>query len=246
MKVVLLGTAGYHPNNRRHTSCVMLPELGVVFDAGTSFFRVTPLLQTRTLDICLTHAHLDHVAGLTFLLDVMFQHRLDHVRVHGEPEKLESIATHLFAESIFPVPPPFEMIPLDRVIETEGEGKITHFAVKHPGGAIGYRLDLPDRSMAYVTDTTAHAGAAYLEKIRGVDLLIHECNFPDGWEEQAELTGHSCVTPVAEAARAAEVGRLVLTHFNPLEERDDPVGLATARAIFPKTELGEDEMEIEF
>jgi ribonuclease BN (tRNA processing enzyme) len=246
MKVVLLGTAGYHPSNRRHTACLMLPELGLVFDAGTSFFRVASRVQTRSLDICLTHAHLDHVAGLTFLLDLLYQKPLDHVRVHGEPVKLEAIASHLFSEHIFPVPPPFQMIPLDEVIETVGNGRITHFHVKHPGGAVGYRLDLPGSSMAYVTDTTASLDARYIEKIRGVDLLIHECNFPDGWEEHAKLTGHSCATPVAQVAKAAEVKELVLMHFNPLDESDDPVGVAAMREIFPNTYLGEDEMEIEF
>lgn len=246
MKLILLGTAGYHPNNQRHTACLLLPELGVAFDAGTSLFRITPLLQTRTLDICLTHAHLDHVAGLTFLLNVLHQKRLERVRVHGEPAKLEAVAAHLFAEHIFPVPPPFEMIPLDRVIETEEGGRITHFPVKHPGGAVGYRLDLPGRSMAYVTDTTASLDASYIEHIYGVDLLIHECNFRDGWEKTAELTGHSCLTPVAQVALAARVGRLVLTHFNPLEDSDDPVGVAAARDVFPNTYLGVDEMEIEF
>jgi ribonuclease BN (tRNA processing enzyme) len=246
MKVVLLGTAGYHPNNRRHTACLMVPELGVAFDAGTSFFRVTPRLETRRLDICLSHAHLDHVAGLTFLLGLLYQKPLDHVRVHGEPAKLEAIASHLFSEHIFPVPPPFEMIPLDAVIETEGGGRITHFAVDHPGGAVGYRLEAGGKSMAYVTDTTASRDANYVKHIRGVDLLIHECNFPDGREEHARITGHSCLTPVAEVAKAAEVGRLVLTHFDALDESEDPVGVAAAREIFPNTDLGEDELEIEF
>jgi ribonuclease BN (tRNA processing enzyme) len=189
---------------------------------------------------------LDHVAGLTFLLGLLYQKPLNHVRVHGEPAKLEAIACHLFSEHIFPVPPPFEMIPLDDVIETEAGGRITNFPVEHPGGAVGYRLEAGGRSMAYVTDTTASLESSYLEHILGVDLLIHECNFPDGREEHAALTGHSCTTPVAQVAKAAEVGRLVLTHFDALDESDDPVGLAAARAIFPRTDLAEDEMELAF
>ena len=69
--------------------------------------------------------------------------------------------------------------------------------------------------MAYVTDTTARDDADYIDKIRGVDLLIHECYFPDGWEDKAKLTGHSCISPVARVARAAGVGRMVLVHINP-------------------------------
>ena len=58
---LFLGTAGYHPSETRHTSCLMLPEVGVVLDAGSGMFRVRDLLTTKTLDIFLSHAHLDHV-----------------------------------------------------------------------------------------------------------------------------------------------------------------------------------------
>ena len=47
MKLLLLGTSGYHPCERRHTACLMLPEVGIVLDAGTGFFRVRDLLATQ-------------------------------------------------------------------------------------------------------------------------------------------------------------------------------------------------------
>ena len=49
----------------------MLPEVGVVLDAGTGFYRVREHLRTSELDVFLTHAHLDHVVGLTYLFDVV-------------------------------------------------------------------------------------------------------------------------------------------------------------------------------
>ena len=85
-----------------------------------------------------------------------------------------------------------------------------------------------------------------MAKIRGVDLLVHECYFPDDQADRAAKTGHSHTTPVLEVARAAGVKRLVLVHFDPRSTADDPVGLAAARAIFPNTILGEDRMELEF
>jgi ribonuclease BN (tRNA processing enzyme) len=100
--------------------------------------------------------------------------------------------------------------------------------------------------MAYVTDTTARRDADYIEAIRGVDLLVHECYFADDMSEWAETTGHSSVTPVAEVAKAAGVGRLVLVHVNPMIESADPIGVETARRIFPNTEIGQDLAEIEF
>ena len=40
MNVVLLGSGGYFPTSQRQTSCVLLPEIGVVLDAGTGMSRL--------------------------------------------------------------------------------------------------------------------------------------------------------------------------------------------------------------
>ncbi|WP_145063102.1 MBL fold metallo-hydrolase [Adhaeretor mobilis] len=246
MKLVLLGTTGYHPNDRRQTACLMLPELGVLLDAGTAIYRARPLIETSHLDIFLTHAHLDHCVGLTFLFDVLYEKNVERVTVHGEPEKLAAIREHLFSELLFPVLPPIDMQSIAKNVELADGGKLTHFSLEHPGGSIGYRIDWPDRSMAYVTDTVADTKADYLEEIAGVDLLIHECYFDDSQEEQAVLTGHSCLTPVVEVAKKANVGRLVLVHINPLFADDGELDIAGARKIFAKTEIGVDGMVLEF
>lgn len=246
MKLRVLGSTGYHPNDRRQTACFMLPELGLVFDAGSGMYRVREHLQTPSLDIFLTHAHLDHVFGLTFLFDVLHEKNVKPVRVHALPDKLAAIHLHLFDEALFPVRIPFESVPLSGPVTLADGARLSYFPLIHPGGSIGYRIDWPDKSVAYVTDTTAEPDSAYLEQIRGVDILIHECYFPDGQEKLAKHTGHSCTTPVAQAARAAGVGFLILTHMNPLDPSDDPIGLSVAQAIFPDTVLAEDGMELEF
>ena len=246
MKLILLGTTGYHPNEQRHTPCIMIPECGIVLDAGTAMFRVGRYLETSELDIFLTHVHLDHVIGLTYLFSVLHQHPLQRVTVHGDGEKLAAVDEHMFAELLFPKRPPYESRPLTAEVALSQGGRLTHFPLPHQGGSIGFRLDWPGHSMAYVTDTTAAADADYVRKIQGVDLLVHECYFPDSNADWATKTGHSCTTPVAEVARQAGVGRLVLVHMNPLSAEEDPIGLDTARAIFPATELGADLMEVEF
>ncbi len=246
MKLILLGTTGYHPNDRRHTPCLMIPECGIMLDAGTAMYRAGRYLQTPRLDIFLTHAHLDHVVGLTYLFSILREHPLEQVVVHGAADKLEAIDRHVFAELLFPKKPPYESRALTGEVPLPRGGRLTHFPLEHRGGSIGFRLDWPDRSMAYVTDTSAKADADYVEKIRGVDLLVHECYFSDSNADWAQETGHSHTTPVAEVARAAEVSQLVLVHLNPLCTDDDPIGLPTAQAIFPNTQLGEDLMEVEF
>jgi ribonuclease BN (tRNA processing enzyme) len=246
MRLVFLGTAGYHPNEQRQTHCLLLPDCGVMFDAGTGMYRAPYYLQTSTLDIFLTHVHLDHVFGLTFLFHVLRVHPLESVTIHASPRELAALDEHLFAPALFPKKPPCHFRPLVDVVPLPQGGRLTHFSLVHPGGSRGYRLDWPSGSLAYVTDTTAEPGAAYVERIRGVDVLLHECFFRDDQPELARQTGHSCTSAVAQVARDAGVGRLLLVHVNPLETGADPVGLAAARAIFPASEIARDLQEIEF
>ncbi len=243
MQVRMLGTGGYHPNARRHTACVLLPELGLAFDCGSSAFRLQQEVITPQLDIVLTHAHLDHICGLTYLLVPMMTKQWQVVRVHAAADVLAAVKTHLFSQSVFPVLPAFEFRELPVTMSFAG-ATLRHIPLKHPGGSLGFRLDFPDgKSLAYITDTTADG--SYTDFIRGVDVLIHECYFPDAQAEWCEKTGHSHTSQVAQLAKDAEVGRLYLTHIDPQRPDDDPLGLATAQAIFPATVLAEDGMSIE-
>lgn len=246
MKLVFLGTAGYHPADTRHTSCAMLPEIGVVIDAGTAFYRVRERIVTDTLDIFLTHGHLDHTMGLTFLLNVMRGKSLKRVTVHGEAAKLASLRDHLFHPDLFPVLPAVEWHELTGPVELPDGGRVSWWPQRHPGGSIGFRFDWPGRSLAWVTDTTAAVDADYVPHIENADVLCHECNFADGQESFAELTGHSCATPVAQVAARAKVGRLMLMHFDPLMPADRPVDLARIRAVFPRTDVSADGLSIDF
>jgi ribonuclease Z len=252
MKLVLLGTGGYYCNDRRHTACLMLPEAGIVLDAGSALFRVRDYLATDQLSIFLTHAHLDHVVGLTYLLDVLSPAVLAATTVYGEPDKLATIRDHLFAAGLFPIMPPFRLAPIDHACPLARGGKLTHFPLKHPGGSIGFRLDWPPaaqaprHSLAYVTDTTADADADYIDEIRGVDLLVHEAFLETDGDGMSETIGHSCVENVAKVAARAGVGRLVLVHMSPRLLYDADFDLAAAQRIFPATQLGHDKLELEF
>lgn len=243
MRIQFLGTGGYQPNERRHTACVLVPELGIAFDAGTSAFRLGANVTSPELRIFLSHAHLDHICGLTYLLTPIHEQRITQCSVHGLPETLEAVRRHLFSEAIFPVAPPFQMTPLAPQIEVGNGAIVTWRRQQHPGGSIGFRVSTQSGTFAYVTDTTADSDA--IEFVRDVDVLIHECYFHDRDADWAVKTGHSHTSQVARLAAGANVKRLYLTHIDPRNPGDDPVGLATARAIFANTHMAEDGLVID-
>lgn len=245
MRVELLGTGGFFPNDRRHTPCVLLPELGIAFDAGSATFRLPPRWRTRELDIFLTHAHFDHIIGLPFLLLPTLRGQIDQIRVHATDVTLAAVRTHLFSQPLFPVdPPPFQTreIPNRGGMELPG-GYTLHWQplVSHPGGSLAFRLDQGERRLlAYVTDTCVDG--TYTEFIRGTSQLLHECYFPDDKAELAKTTGHSHSSQVAELARDCEVGEVLLMHVDPDADADDPLDVPAMRRIFPRIRLAEDGM----
>ena len=251
MHVQILGCGGYFPNERRQTACYFLPESRTVFDAGTGTSRLLDRLEAEELDVFLSHAHLDHIVGLTYLLLPFAQQQLKTIRLFGTERTLDAVRTHLFSEPVFPVMPEFDFRSLEGLprVELSGGGVLTHHPLpSHPGGTTAYRIDWPTteirpaKSLAYVTDTIVDG--TYADFIQGVDVLIHECYFADDQAEWANETGHSHTSPVAELARDQGVGRLFLVHVDPQRVEDDPIGLDTARAHFPATTLAEDLMDI--
>ncbi len=261
MQLHCLGTAGYHPNEKRHTSCYFLPESGLVLDAGTGMFRLPSLIQTQTLDILLSHAHLDHVVGLTFLLGIVFQRPVDQVRVWGEAEKLTAVRNLLRSETIFPAQLPVTW----HAIDERGAGAqcppleiagwtVTWRPQMHPGGSVAYRLDWPRRerddaedhvgpSLVYATDTTGATDRETLQWMHGADVLLHECNFHDHQREWAVKTGHCYPERVAEVSAASLPGRVLLTHISPI----DPITLDSPDPRFAMPcEIVEDLQVIDF
>ncbi|MFK8115314.1 MAG: MBL fold metallo-hydrolase [Rubripirellula sp.] len=225
MRLHCLGTVGYHPNDDRHTSCYYLPESGILLDGGTGAFRLAKLIETDTLDVLLSHAHLDHTFGLTFLLDVLFERPVERLRIWAESDKIAAIRDHLFHELIFPAPLNCEWMPIDDQKEFEINGvQIAWRPQDHPGGSVAYRLDFESgKRLVYATDTTGDTSEEHAEWSRDADLLMHECYFRDSAEEWAIKTGHSWTSRVADVAKASNPKKLLLTHINPLEMSDDPV-----------------------
>jgi len=269
VKLVVLGSNGYRANDLGHTACYTIPELGIILDAGTGMYRMVDYLQTAELDVYLSHSHPDHVTGLSNLEFIFWRKmkrdalargsnerilmaRFDalgesqrKVRVHLAPEHMEDVQYQLqrFADNNM-----IEYMPLQTVAEIAPGTRLSSFPVEHRTDELcfGFRLDHPDGSLAYVTDTYGEPGAIYQESIQGVDVLLHDCAMSDDDPEYARRLGHSHITPVAQLAAEAQVGRLVLIHLHSARPDTGEPELDRIQSIFPQTEVAFDRMEIEF
>jgi ribonuclease BN (tRNA processing enzyme) len=110
---------------------------------------------------------------------------------------------------------------------------------------VGYLLRLPTTTVAYLTDTTVAGSRQHVASLHGIDLLMHEWYFPDGYESMAQETGHSCLGQVLRLGREVQPKRLLLIHLNPLMNSAKSWGLEEGTVGEPPTLVAEDLLELQ-
>ena len=146
------------------TSCIVLDlDDGsvVILDAGTGIRPYGISLagvHPPRVDLLITHLHADHIEGLRFFAPFWDPNVEFHIWGPPAPAKgLEQRLAPFFAPPFFPVHlcnvpsrPQFHEVP-DRPW-TIGSATVSAELVKHPGPAVGYRIEEGGRSLAYLPD----------------------------------------------------------------------------------------------
>jgi ribonuclease BN (tRNA processing enzyme) len=234
------------------TTCfaLVVDRVTVAFvDAGTGLVDagLLGLDLAPSVGVFLTHYHWDHTQGLS-MMDEMWSGACD-ICVWG-PDEPQAILERAISPPLFPVSiadvPSIRFVHMDEPVEIDGL-TITSFAVHHPQGALGYRIDGPNRSVAIVTDheagTTLDTGI--LAAISGCDVLIHDAQYLPAEADIHIGWGHSTYLDAVRAAKGADVRELVLTSHNPDRSDtaiDEMVG--SSRALSVNTEAARPGMEI--
>lgn len=236
LRVAPLGTNGYFPSFGRQTMSLLVRggPRALVLDAGSGLARLIEpgpaalIAQAAGLDIILSHYHLDHVIGLSYLPAVW--HR-GPVRifapafplVDAEPEEAfeRLLGPPLFSSPLSRFPGPVEVIPVREEEFEAGGSPIRVWRQNHPGGSIGMRIG---NDLAYLTDTVADPEA--LAGAAGVKLLIHEVWAAEEEAAEAAAKGHSHVSAVAEFARLARVKQILPVHHHPKRSGEEIRALA--------------------
>ena len=245
MKVVVLGSAGYFTNEERHTACYMIPELGIIFDCGNGVFRAPKYVQTETVYIFLSHAHLDHIEGIRMCGQIVGE-KCKKLIVYALPEVIEAIQG-LYKQPITGdgVTINFELKTINpyETLTLENGAEIKTFSLFHTSNVIGYRVNYNGKSVCYVTDTRSTETETYAQHIENADLLLQEIYYPNELYEKALTGGHSVPKTAAKVIKDAHVKNVYVIHHNPNGGMDTII--KELQEEIPSAKQALDNMEIE-
>src|SRR5512144_2387695 len=89
------------PSARQHLACLVVNDL-VAVDAGSLAMAANDEIRRQLRDVVLTHAHLDHIAGLPLYIDDLFASLDKPIKVHALKEVIEILERDVFNWSVFP------------------------------------------------------------------------------------------------------------------------------------------------
>lgn len=246
IKVTFWGVRGSYPQCKTgyakvggHTSCVSLEvdDQYLIFDAGTGIIDAGDEVLKRGLKkatLLISHVHADHISGFAFFkplhssdfeLTIIASGLLSR---EGDLGGIESTLSKAISPPYFPVP--WNQIACKRTCIDVPTGaqfsldhlKITTMALDHPGGSSGYRVEVGDKSVCYITDTAHMPGELnheLVEFIQRTDLLIYDAAFTEEEFAAKPTWGHSTWNQAVALAKAAAIRDLALFHHHP--DHDD-------------------------
>lgn len=263
IKVTFWGVRGSYPQCNvayekvgGHTSCVGL-EIGdqyIFFDAGTGIIDAGNDVVNKgvnKVNLLISHAHADHISGLAFFKPIHnpnFELSIIAGGMLSKPSverSIEDILSTVVSPPYFPIPwsqiackKTYLDVPMGSQFSL-GHLKVSTFALDHPGGSAGYRVELGDKSICYISDTGHTPGKinhSLVEFIQRTNLMIYDATFTEEEFAKKSNWGHSTWNQAVALAKAAAIGELALYHHDP--DHDDQFMAdmeSQARAQFSRT-----------
>ncbi len=250
MKVTMLGTGTSYPDPDRVQSGILIEIDGesILFDIGPGVFhRLTQLNVdlSSISSIFLSHFHVDHCSDFLMLCQNLWLSGHDKpLNIYGPPSIRQWI------RGIFDIAFPYAR---DRLIinvavlkEHEavqvGEATISNVPTVHGNMETrALKIEWRNRSFVYSSDTAPCRDVIDLAK--GVDVLVHECNWLDGPNPEGV---HTTPSELARIVEEASPKKLVLTHVSPeVVDKKDKVLEIISRRTNAEVIMGEDLMSFE-
>jgi ribonuclease BN (tRNA processing enzyme) len=244
MKIRVLGCSGGIGAGSRTTA--LLVDDDVLIDAGTGIGDLALEDIDSIRHVFLTHAHLDHVAGLPMLADRIFDEQIETpLTVYAREETLRAVQDHLFNGVIWPdfaKLPSAEQPMLRYCVCSPGDtitiGNRNFYAidVMHSVPSLGYTVQNSGGVFAVSGDTKTNETLwPVLNACDDLKVLVIEVSFPDEMQELAGIAGHyTPKTLTDDLQRLQHEPEIWLTGMKPGEEArilDQVISAAPNRKI---------------
>jgi ribonuclease BN (tRNA processing enzyme) len=172
----------------------------VCVDAGALTDALTLEKQARVRAVLVTHAHMDHVASLPFLVENVFGRNASPLEIVAPDEVLSALRKHLFNDALWPdfsrlpndlVPAvTFRAIPVGEPFTVAGLVG-TAIPVSHVVPTFGYILEEGHTTIVFSGDTgpteELWRAARAQPDVKG---LFVECSFPNSLQHLADVSKH--------------------------------------------------------
>lgn len=252
MKIRVLGSSGSEVPG--HNPPAFLVDDFLLLDAGTVSISLDRESQCKITHIFLTHAHLDHIKGIPFLLDnmVMSKEGCELTILSGK-DVIADLRKNIFNNRIWPdfsaIPSSerpilrYQEISMQEPFEL-GSYRIITTAVNHSVPAYGYILRNASAKTLVYTGDTGPTDLIWQRMIgHHVKAAIVEVSFPDEMKELALTSGHLTPSLLKEETLKMPVcpDSIYISHMKPFYRKSIESQLAD---VGIRTHLLEDGMLI--
>lgn len=239
VQVTFWGTRGSCPASHTNffvhgcnTSCVSI-ELGetkLIIDAGTGIKNLGDsafIKEDKTINILLSHFHLDHTLGLPFFEKMFDKDAI--INIYARPliyDNLYELMNSYFRPPFFPTEfmgkhsaadIRFNDLAESGLLHFQNDVKVEYCSVPHAEGSTSFKVILRDKSVCYMSDLELGPSLTEFDEnllafARNTELLILDTFFIGkdvipGW-------GHSSWEQGINFAKQADVKKAAMFHHN--------------------------------
>jgi cAMP phosphodiesterase len=202
MKIKLLHSTFDENGNaspRQHFSCFIIND-SISLDAGSLAFSITSQQRENIRNVVLSHAHLDHIAGLPLFIDDLYADLKSPVCVYASRDVIEILERDIFNWAVYPKFSELQNDFGEVLTYSEFEyGKVFNIAdlefcpisVNHKVPTAGFLISDATSKIAFTSDT---AEMDEFWKIvnaeENINAILIECAFPTRLEGIAKNSFH--------------------------------------------------------
>ena len=216
MRVKVLGAFGSEGPGQRPSA--FLVDDTVLVDAGTVGGALTVPEQIAVTQAIISHSHLDHVAGLCYLIDTLAMVAPGNSIICSSISPvIEALSDHCFNDRLWPnfrmIPSPAEPVLKLRTLREDAESQVggvwvTPVPVDHTVPSAGFVVRTNETGFVYTGDTgpTERIWQA-ADAEPNLKAVFLEASFPNAQEALARTCKH--LTPALFAAELRKLSRPV-------------------------------------